>query len=149
MPYVLRIWPLAGSADRLSCRSHWPFRPLRTHSCLRSQQLPTHRPQVGEREQRMQLRGVLAQAPVAHLHMPELALDHAERVLHLRSHAGLELLNLLDALVVRIRGIELPSFARAHRDLPPDTLACTRPLGSTLVASIRENHRLLAMQQAV
>ena len=41
-------------------------------------------------------RSVLGQPPVAHLHMPELALDDPERVLHLGPDAGLELFELVE-----------------------------------------------------
>ena len=57
------------------------FRGPRTHSSQRGHQLPPGHPQVGQREQRVQLRGVLRQPAVPHLHMAELALDHPERVL--------------------------------------------------------------------
>ena len=45
------------------------FAVYQTHSCLRIEQLAAHHPQVGQREQRHQLRRVFLQSPVAHLHM--------------------------------------------------------------------------------
>src|SRR3546814_13005932 len=53
---------------------------LQAHSSLRTlqQSVPRH-PEIGEREQCVQLRRVLHQPAVAHLHKPELALDHTDR----------------------------------------------------------------------
>lgn len=60
-----------------------PLGPLRAHSSPGlSQKRSAHHPQIGERKHRVQLRRVLGQAAVAHLHVPELALDDTERVLH-------------------------------------------------------------------
>jgi len=53
-----------------------------------------HHAQIGQRKQRVQLRRVLGQAAVAHVHMTEPALDDTERVLHLGSDAGLDALDL-------------------------------------------------------
>ena len=63
---------------------------LQAHSCLRRHQTAPRHPQVGQRKQRVQLRGVLLQPAVAHLDVPELALDHPERMLDLRPNAGLD-----------------------------------------------------------
>ena len=41
------------------------FRARRTHSSLRLHQLSARHPEVGQREQRVQLRGVLGKAAVA------------------------------------------------------------------------------------
>src|SRR3546814_14780531 len=53
---------------------------LQAHSSLRTlqQSVPRH-PEIGEREQCVQLRRVLHQPAVAHLHKPELALRSEER----------------------------------------------------------------------
>lgn len=73
-----------------------PFGRLQTHSCLRALQesAPRH-PQIGERKQRMQLRCVLGQSPIANLYVPELALDDPERMFHLGADAGLDVLKLV------------------------------------------------------
>jgi hypothetical protein len=69
-----------------------------TDHFIQHQQFSARHPQVGQREQRLQLRRVLDQAPIADLHVPELLLDHAKRVFHLGTDAGLDLLDLLSAL---------------------------------------------------
>ena len=50
------------------------FGGLQAHSSLLSHQTTPRHPQVGQRKQRVQLRGVLGQPAVAHLDMPELTL---------------------------------------------------------------------------
>lgn len=60
-----------------------PFPMQQAHSCQAPCQTLADHPQVGQREQRVQLRRVLGQAAIAHLHMAELALDDTERMLHL------------------------------------------------------------------
>lgn len=66
---------------------------FRAHSCLHFQEFASHQPQIGQREQRVQLRGVLGQSTVAQLEVSELALDDPELVLDLGADAGLEALN--------------------------------------------------------
>lgn len=70
---------------------------LRTHLSHPSRQRAPHHPQIAQREQRLQLRRVLGQSPVAHFHMPELALDHPKRVLHLGAHTRIQELALARA----------------------------------------------------
>jgi len=66
---------------------------LQAHSSLRLLQKPVPRhPQVGKCEQCVQLRLVLDQPAVAHLHVSELALDHPERMFNLGPDARLDLL---------------------------------------------------------
>jgi hypothetical protein len=104
-----------------------PF-PLRwALSCQAPTQTPAHHPQIGQRKQRLQLRRVLGQAAVAHLHMTELALDDTEWVLHLGSDACLDALALIGQ---RIQGRPCPAacaspvaWPRANSHL----LVCTRP----------------------
>ena len=65
---------------------------LQTHSCLQPLQQPAPRhPQVAQGKQCVQLRRVLGQSPVAHLHMSELTSDDPERVFHLSPDAGLDM----------------------------------------------------------
>lgn len=73
-----------------------PLGGLQAHSCQRCHQTAPRHPRVGQRRQGVQLRGVLLQSAVAHLDVAELALDHPERVLHLRSNAGFDALQLVD-----------------------------------------------------
>ncbi len=60
------------------------FTPL-AHAPAPWQQLVPGHPQVRERKQRHDLRRVLLEAPVAHLHIPELLLEHPKRVLNFGS----------------------------------------------------------------
>ena len=60
----------------------------RTHLSCDHESSP-HHPQVRERKQGLQLGGVLGQAPVAHLGVAKLALDHPERMFNLGADAGL------------------------------------------------------------
>ena len=76
-----------------------PLGGLQAHSSLRSHQTAPRHPQVGQREQRVQLRGVLGQSAVAHLHMSKLALDHPKRVFDLGPDAGLDAFQLFDELL--------------------------------------------------
>lgn len=62
--------------------------------------------------------GVLGQATEAHLHVTELALDHSKRVLDLRSHLCLGLLDLALGFVQGAAFIELLVGAAACCDLP-------------------------------
>ena len=63
-------FPRYGSFRADSCSYHQPS---------------SHQEQVAEREQREELGAVLGQPTIAGLHVTELALDHAERVVNLAS----------------------------------------------------------------
>ena len=52
------------------------LRALQAHSSLRTHQLPSRHPQIRQREQRDELRGVVRQPAVANLGEAELPLDH-------------------------------------------------------------------------
>ena len=52
-----------------------------------------HHPQIGQSKHHQQLAGVLGQAPVTRLAMPELTLDHPNRMLHLGENTGFDLFN--------------------------------------------------------
>ena len=69
----------SGSQRVLRCTGQ-RFDALRTHSSHGADQSVARHPQIAQREQRVQLGGVLRQSAVADLHVPELALDHPERV---------------------------------------------------------------------
>jgi hypothetical protein len=56
---------------------------LRAHSSLSFQQMPARHPQIRQGKQRDELGRVLGQPSVAHLRVPELALEHTERMLNL------------------------------------------------------------------
>lgn len=84
---------------KCECATSWcypcRFRAQRTNLSFQCHQARPDRPQVRQREQCLQLRRVLEQSAVAHLGVAELPFDHAERVLDLRTDAGLELLDLV------------------------------------------------------
>ena len=88
-------------------RSLRPCGLLRAHSSPCPHQISTRHPQVGQCEQRDQLRRVLGQASVPHLGEAELLLDHAERMLDLGADAGLHLLHALGDEVLLKEGVEL------------------------------------------
>lgn len=69
-----RCGPVFGPLPVLQAQS-FLRRPL--HKCLAGH------PQIRQREQRDQLRGVLGQPPIAHLGVAELALDQSEGMLDL------------------------------------------------------------------
>lgn len=73
-------------------RAHWAaagaFIPEPPAKCS-----PPH-PQIARRRQRIQLHRVPGQSAVAHLHVPELALNDPKRVPHLCPYAGLHMLEL-------------------------------------------------------
>ena len=105
-------------------------------------------PRIGEREQRVQLRRVLHQPAVAHLHMPELALDDSERVLHLGPDAGLEVFKLIEHRAHRSGFVQRLAFARAHRHMPV-RLDALRLLarGHTLVARVGKHIGFFTVHQ--
>src|SRR5512135_3929627 len=112
-----------------------PFRLLRTQLSRHRQQPPSCHPQIRQREQRDHMRRVLGQPAEAHLAQTELPLDYPERMLDLRPHARLGLLDLLErALLAPIRHRLDP--AALGRDLPRQVLALDT-LVRTGVARIR------------
>ena len=100
------------SCDRYLGRVSHPFPMLWTHSCQAPAQTLTHHPQIGQCKQRVQLRRVLGQATVAHLHRTELTLDDTERVLHLGADAGLDALDLLGQRILRVSLVQQLAQAR-------------------------------------
>jgi hypothetical protein len=140
-----RFRPICASARRRSggCRV------AQTHSCLHLAQLAAHHPQVGEREQRVQLRRVLGQPAIANLHMAELAFDHPKWVFHLGTDAGLETLQFVDQPARIPALVQRSAFARAHRNVPAHIRLGVSSLVRALVARITEGFDLLAVQQRV
>lgn len=136
--------PAGGRFDPAEGR----FREWRAHSSLRRHQLPPGHPEVGQRKQRVQLRGVLGQSAVSHLHMPELALDHPERVLDLGTDARLEVFHLRGDRLLWIGRVEPSAQAGSQRDVPAraDVLRVLA-LVDALVAGIGEYVAFLAMHQ--
>ena len=123
-----------------------PFGDLRTHSSLHPLHKPASgHPDVGQRKQRDELRGVLGKPPVAHFDVTELALDNPKRMLHLGAHAGLELLGLfLQCAPGRVLlRLTLP---RAHGHMPIHANGVGSFAGA-LVARIRKDHLFFTVQQ--
>src|SRR5664280_1841204 len=103
-----------GSLGRSSCRS----RRQRMDWVIQCHQLQARHPQVRQREQRLQLGGVLEQPSVAHLRVPELPLDDSERVLDLRAYAGLERLDLVENRAELCTRLQPSAIAWPHGDMP-------------------------------
>ena len=97
-----------------------PFPYFRAYSYPGPHQLAARHPQAGQRKE---LRRILLQVPVTHLHKPELAFDDPKRVLRLGPHTGFELFCLLQQ---RIGSLE-----------------------HTFVSRITKGQRLLALQQGI
>ena len=109
--------------------------------------MPRH-PEIGEREQCVQLRRVLHQPSVAHLHKPELALDHTKRVLHLGSDARLHMLKLVHNRAHGRTFVQRFALARAHGHVPVGLDALRLfALGHTLVARVGEHIGFFTVHQ--
>ncbi len=87
------------------------FRPS-THQCS------PRKIKIGQFDQREHLRGVLLDPLVAHLGVPELALDHAKQVLHPRADRR----HLVVEPFVRLG--ERARLAALERDAPEHTGLC-------------------------
>src|ERR1700709_2731278 len=77
-------------------------------------QLATCHPEIRQREQRCQLRGVFLQTTVACFREAELPFDHPKRMLYLGSDACLKVFDFIDDAIKRV-GL-----------VPPRTLAQTQ-----------------------
>ena len=105
---------LGRSSGRCFGRVSRPL-PIRwAHSCQAPTQMPARHPQIGQSKQRVQLRRVLGQTAIAHLHMAELALDDTERVLDLGANAGFDALDLFSQ---RILGIGVTDRRNGAKDV--------------------------------
>ncbi len=96
----------------------------------------------------MQLRRVLGQAAVAHLRMPELALNDPKRMFDLGADAGLDVFELVEHSAHGRGFVQSFALARAHRHMPVglDVLRLFS-LAHALVARVGEHIALLAMHQ--
>ena len=140
-----RLRPLETKTGRFSGLLP-PFPDLQAHSSLHPLHKPASgHPDVGQRKQRDELRGVLGKPPVAHFGVPELALDDPKRMLHLGPHAGLELLGLF---VQRAPGRVLLrlTLTRAHGHMPIHAGGVGSFAGA-LVARIRKDNLFFTVQQ--
>lgn len=105
--------------------------------------------QVGQSEQREQLRRVFGQTTIPDLAMTEQAFDDVETMLDLGALARLGLLQFLfDAAQFVV--LERLAQARAHRGMPFDIGADVfSPFAHALVAGVAEHDLLCAVQQRV
>ena len=87
-------------------------------------------PQIRQREQREEVRGVFRQSAESHLHQAELALDHAKRVLDLRADAGLAVFR----------------FATCFLALPSGSLAMSLALGRNVPLQVLALHAACALR---
>ncbi len=127
------------------------LRRSRAHSSRDSlPQSATRHPQVGQREQRVQLRRVLRQPAIPDLDVAELAFDDAKRMLDLGADSGLDVLDLIRDGVLRIAPVEQAAQAGAHGNVPArgDVLRVLA-LVHALVARIGEHFGFLPMHQRV
>ena len=116
------------------------FRPVlrqsahpRTDFSKQCVQLLSRHPQIRQRKECRQSRGVLLESAIAHVHTPELALDHPERVFDLGSYAGLQAFKLIGQSAEHLRLAEYRAFARVHRDGPSNVLRGVGAFVGTLV----------------
>ena len=111
------------------------------------QNVPARQHQIGHAEQREQLRGVLGQAAVAGLAMPEEVLHNVEGVLDLGPQAGLDLLDPLQLFTPAMLG-QRPPLAGAHGHMPVDRhTEALLAFVHARVASVAEGILLVAVQQ--
>ena len=104
--------PLGDTGNfRVSGRLNGPDRRRRADSAS-CKQPPSDEEQVAEGEQGEELRAVLGEATVAGLEVPELALEHPERVFDARPHLG------DDPVDVFVQGVQHAIFRRFPHDAP-------------------------------
>ena len=130
-----------------------PSPTLQAHSCLQPlNNSLAHHPQVGQREHHQQLTGVLGQAPVTRLAMPELTLDHPKGMLHLGADAGLEFFKLIRQCVADPGFVQCLALARHHRNLPVHISVLVLNLLALFnapVARVGKHNFFLSMQQGM
>jgi hypothetical protein len=98
-------------------------------------------PQIAQRERLVRLRIVLLQSPVTHLYVPELALEHAKRVLDLGTNAGLQAFELVLELTQRLVLVRRRAFARGVSLRPNARPAWNRRVCQRLGGPRRRTHR--------
>lgn len=109
---------------------------LRAHSCPGPQQFATHHPEIGQRKQRVQLRGVLGQTSVAHLDVPVLVLENTEGMFDPCSNACLHALVPIGQGIDRFGQLQQAAFARPHGNVPGLASPGIGPFARTLVAGV-------------
>lgn len=115
---------------------------------LKRKQSPLGNQQIGQRQQREELRFVLGQTPIAHLPQAKPVLDDVERMFDPGTNARL---HPLDPLIPSPRlGVgQGLALARSHRHMPDGIAAALFALVDALIARIRKNQMLLTMQQGM
>ncbi len=132
-------WADVGPLNRSSGRTEGVTRP----------EAPAGQYQVGQAEQREQLRLVLGQPPVTRLAVLEQVLDDVKRMLDFGPQARLDLFDPFLQAAQRVVG-QGPAHARAQRHVPGDRrVLILGALGHALVAGIAQRDRFLPVQQAV
>lgn len=107
-------------------------------------------PHIGQRKQGGDLRRVLGQPFVAHLHKAKLALEHSKRMLHLGTNASLQFLSLVDHFTHGApSSLECLALARSHGYMPSDVGVSAWALLNTLIPGIGPDGLLMTMQQPV
>lgn len=143
--------PIRRSARRLlgpCAAAVQPFARLQAHSCPGSHQRSPRHPQIGQRKQRVQLRGVLDQSTVAHVHMPEPGFEDSGRMLDLGPDAGFQAFELLGQFVDQSALVQFAALARAHDDVPAHASLDVGALVHPLAAGVCPDMGFLAVQQA-
>ena len=117
-PHFLERNKRRGAARRqVHQRRRGRFSTRKTHASMRRQQTAPRHPQVGQRKQRVELRGVFLEPAVAHLDVAELALNDPKRLLHLGPDAGLDSLHWVDESIDQSGLVQCracPVAARCH-----------------------------------
>lgn len=110
--------------------------------------MSSRHPQIAQREQRQQLRGVFRQPPIPHLRVAELPFDHPKRMLHLCPQAGLGV--FIGVLQRLHRLAHLLAQARAQRNMPLHIAPLVLfALAHTLIARITQDQFFLTVQQPI
>ena len=140
---MLHFAPFLGHLRRVS--------PLQAHSSPRPMKISiSNHPQVAQCEKHVQLRGVLGQSAVAHLHVTKLALDDSKRVLDSGADAGFDFLHAIEHLPQLGLLVQRPSLAWAHGHMPLNIQALRFfAFAHALIARVSEHIGFFAMNQGM
>lgn len=108
--------------------------------------------QAGQRKHHQQLAGVLVQTPVTRLVMPEMALEHPKRMLHLDADTGFDLFNQFSQGVAGFGLVQRLAFILHHSKLPVHTSVLVFNLLALFNASaarVGKDRFFLSMQQGM
>ena len=108
-------------------------------SCHFLQEMSASHPEVTQRKQRMQSRGVLGQTTVPNLRESKLTFDDSERMFDLRPNAGFDFLGCATQLPRGRFQVQRSALARHHRNVPIHLkILCFFALFYTAIARICE-----------